>query len=255
MDLTSTFLHALRHSLAGPVQLPAEGEQVDRLLEAFARSFHLQNPAVFPNSDIGYILAYAVMMLNTNLHNEVMMKRRIKKEKFCGQVRDHPLITEAVVTNEEIFRLFESIKRPPLVYGSPRSELCSASAERLKGMLRKCSGRKKMFWVTRYFVLVHMSLFYYKSEGESNGEPQGLITLEHVEVVGRSKDPLIKITARPGHFITYTKYRNHVAQPVMEVTKLWLRCSTEMERERWLHRMNEYVVSFEWSEGLRFHVN
>jgi hypothetical protein len=100
-----------------------------------------------------------------------------------------------------------------------------------------------------------LSLFYYKSERESNGEPQGLITVEHVEVVGRLKEPLIKIAARPGHFITYTKYRNHVSQPVMEVTKLWLRCSTEMERARWLHRMNEYVVSFQWSEGLRFRVN
>jgi hypothetical protein len=252
MDLTGTFLYALRRGLAGPVQLPAEGEGVDRLLEIFARSFYLQNPAVFPTSDVGYVLAYAVMMLNTNLHNEVMMKHRIGKEKFLSQVRDHPLLTAEVVSQKDVFAIFESIKKQPLVYGSSRSELFSPTAERLKGMLKKSSGRKKLLWGARYFVLCHMSLVYYTSESEAVGEPRGLVTLEHVEVLGESDAPVIVIAARPGFFITYTKYINHVAQPVLNVTKIWLRCPTEIDRERWLHRMNEYVVSFEWSEGLRF---
>jgi hypothetical protein len=252
MNLTGTFLEALRRGLAGPVQLPAEGEQVDFLLEVFARSFQLQNPTVFPTSDIGYVLSYAVMMLNTNLHNEYMAKHRITQQKFLEQVRASPFLTEQVLPDSDVFEIYESILRQPLVYGTSRSELFSPTAERLKAVLKKRSGKNKLFWSERFFVLVHMSLFYYSSPAMSDGEPLGLITLEHVNVIGESDDPVIKIEARPGHFIAYTKYRDHIALPVLEMTKIRLKCSTEAERETWLHRMNEYVVSFDWAEKFRF---
>jgi hypothetical protein len=171
------------------------------------------------------------------------------------QVRDHPYIADAVISKKEIYEIYESIKRQPLVYGTSRGALFSPSAPKLKGVLKKRSGARNLIWFQRYFVLAHMSLFYYASEHESQGEPLGLLTLEHVEVTAESDDPLIRIAARPGHTIAYTKYRNHNAQPVLDLTQMWLRCASEMEREVWLHRMNEYVVSFDWSEGLRFHVD
>jgi hypothetical protein len=255
MDLSGSFLDAFRRGFSGPVQLPAEGEQIDRLLEIFARRFQMQSPDAFSSSDMCYVLSYAVMMLNTNLHNEYLMKHRMTKESFIAQVRDSPFLTEETLPTSEVFEIFESIRAQPLVFGTSRSQLFSPNAEKMCGLLKKCSKRRKIIMVVRYFVLVHMSLWYYASEEASHGQPLGLIILNNVEVKAEADTRSIRITARPGEYIGYQKFRNDNAMPFLEVRKVYLKCPTEMDREKWLHRMNEYVVSWQWPEVLRFHVD
>jgi Sec7-like guanine-nucleotide exchange factor len=255
MDLSGSFLQAFRRGFAGPVQLPAEGEQIDRLLEIFARCFQMQSPEAFSSSDMCYVLSYAVMMLNTNLHNEHMMKHRMTKEGFLAQLRDSPFLTEETLPTNEVFEIFESIRARPLVFGTSRSQLFSPDAEKMCGLLHKCSKRRKLRMVQRYFVLVHMSLWYYASEHASHGQPMGLIILNNVEVKAETDSRSIRITAREGEDIGYQKFRNDNAMPILDVKKIYLRCPTEMDKEKWLHRMNEYVVSWQWPEVLKFHVD
>lgn len=68
-DFTSlTIDDALRVFLGG-FKLPGEAQKIDRLMEAFAARFCACNHDVFPSTDAAYILAFAIVMLNTDAHN------------------------------------------------------------------------------------------------------------------------------------------------------------------------------------------
>ena len=43
--------------------------QIDRIMDAFAKHYCNQNPNLFDEKDTCYILSFAVIMLNTSLHN------------------------------------------------------------------------------------------------------------------------------------------------------------------------------------------
>ena len=50
-------------------RLPGEAQKIDRMMETFAQRYCILNPDIFTNSDTCYVLSFAVIMLNTSLHN------------------------------------------------------------------------------------------------------------------------------------------------------------------------------------------
>ncbi|KAG7256923.1 hypothetical protein CRUP_027382, partial [Coryphaenoides rupestris] len=50
-------------------RLPGEAQKIDRMMEAFAQRYCTCNPGVFQSTDTCYILSFAIIMLNTSLHN------------------------------------------------------------------------------------------------------------------------------------------------------------------------------------------
>lgn len=50
-------------------RLPGEAQKIDRLMEKFAERFVSCNPGAFKSADVCYVLAYSVIMLNTDAHN------------------------------------------------------------------------------------------------------------------------------------------------------------------------------------------
>lgn len=50
-------------------RLPGEAQKIDRLMEAFAGALFAANPEPFANADAAYVLAFAIIMLNTDLHS------------------------------------------------------------------------------------------------------------------------------------------------------------------------------------------
>eukprot|EP00934_Nitzschia_sp_Nitz4_P000938 Nitzschia sp. Nitz4//scaffold97_size77645//35123//41576//NITZ4_005518-RA/size77645-processed-gene-0.93-mRNA-1//-1//CDS//3329560656//938//frame0 len=76
------FDDAIRLFLSG-FRLPGEAQKIDRIMEAFAERFTVQNVDVFPNADTAFILAFSVIMLNTDLHNpSIKPERRMTLESF-----------------------------------------------------------------------------------------------------------------------------------------------------------------------------
>ena len=81
------FDDAIRFYLSG-FRLPGEAQKIDRIMEKFAERYTLQNPAVFPNADVAFILAFSIIMLNTDLHNPAIKEeRRMTKEGFIRNNR------------------------------------------------------------------------------------------------------------------------------------------------------------------------
>ncbi len=106
------FDDAIRYYLSG-FRLPGEAQKIDRMMEKFAERYCLQNPAVFPSADTAFILAFSIIMLNTDLHNPAIKEeRRMTVEGFIGNNRG---IGDGSNLDEGFLRdIFDSIKNNPI---------------------------------------------------------------------------------------------------------------------------------------------
>ncbi|XP_062218449.1 brefeldin A-inhibited guanine nucleotide-exchange protein 1-like isoform X2 [Phragmites australis] len=79
------FGEAIRYYLRG-FRLPGEAQKIDRIMEKFAERFCKCNPNSFTSADTAYVLAYSVIMLNTDAHN-TMVKDKMSKSDFIRNNR------------------------------------------------------------------------------------------------------------------------------------------------------------------------
>eukprot|EP00258_Populus_trichocarpa_P038177 XP_024454196.1 brefeldin A-inhibited guanine nucleotide-exchange protein 1 isoform X1 [Populus trichocarpa] len=79
------FGEAIRFFLRG-FRLPGEAQKIDRIMEKFAERFCKCNPNSFTSADTAYVLAYSVIMLNTDAHNS-MVKDKMSKADFIRNNR------------------------------------------------------------------------------------------------------------------------------------------------------------------------
>ena len=66
-------------------RLPGEAQKIDRLMEKFAERFVNCNPEAFKSADVAYVLAYSVIMLNTDAHNpqvKVKMSQQVSSPQM-----------------------------------------------------------------------------------------------------------------------------------------------------------------------------
>ena len=68
----------------GCFRLPGEAQKIDRFMEKFAERYCGCNAGVFESSDTAYILAFSLIMLNTDAHNPEV------KNKMSKQQVNHP---------------------------------------------------------------------------------------------------------------------------------------------------------------------
>jgi brefeldin A-inhibited guanine nucleotide-exchange protein len=82
-------------------------------MEKFAERFTTQNPDVFPTADAAFILAFSIIMLNTDLHNPAIKEeRRMTKEGF---LRNNSGICDGKDLPAEVLNsIFDRIKMDPI---------------------------------------------------------------------------------------------------------------------------------------------
>ncbi|XP_078429515.1 HOPM interactor 7 isoform X2 [Wolffia australiana] len=73
------FVPAIREFLRG-FRLPGEAQKIDRIMEKFAERYCADNLGIFENADAAYVLAYAVIMLNTDAHNPLISSKMSKSD-------------------------------------------------------------------------------------------------------------------------------------------------------------------------------
>ena len=81
------FTEALRMYLQA-FRLPGEAQKIDRFMLKFAERYMEGNPGtLFANADTAYILAFSVIMLNTDAHNKNLKQKRMTKTEFVKNNR------------------------------------------------------------------------------------------------------------------------------------------------------------------------
>jgi brefeldin A-inhibited guanine nucleotide-exchange protein len=121
------FVEALRRFLQ-TFRLPGESQKIDRFMLKFADRYCQGNPEAFANADTAYVLAYSVIMLNTDAHNSNLAKgKKMTKAEFLrnnsgiddGKDLDSGLleaIFDEIQTNEIVLKEEQDAA---LMHGSP----------------------------------------------------------------------------------------------------------------------------------------
>ncbi|KAK8587923.1 hypothetical protein V6N13_086883 [Hibiscus sabdariffa] len=98
---------AIRAFLQG-FRLPGEAQKIDRIMEKFSERYCKCNPKAFTSADTAYVLAYSVILLNTDAHNP-MVKNKMSADDF---IRNNRGIDDEKDLPEEYLRsLYERISR------------------------------------------------------------------------------------------------------------------------------------------------
>jgi brefeldin A-inhibited guanine nucleotide-exchange protein len=78
---------AIRSFLTG-FRLPGEAQKIDRIMEKFAARYLDCNAGKFANADTAFILGYAIIMLQTDLHNpNIKPEKKMTADTFARQNR------------------------------------------------------------------------------------------------------------------------------------------------------------------------
>lgn len=117
MDFTKRrFVDALRQFLQS-FRLPGESQKIDRFMLKFANRYVTGNPNAFANADTAYVLAYSVIMLNTDAHSRQVIKR-MTKEDFIKNNRG--INDNANLPDEYLNGIFDEIAKNEIVLTSER---------------------------------------------------------------------------------------------------------------------------------------
>ncbi|XP_037107601.1 cytohesin 4b isoform X1 [Syngnathus acus] len=158
-------------------RLPGEAQKIDRMMEAFAARYCQCNANVFQSTDTCYILSFAIIMLNTSLHNpnvkdKTTLERFVCMNKGINNGRDLPV--------ELLSKLYESIRKEPFkIPEDDGNDLTHTffNPDR-EGWLLKLGGRVKT-WKRRWFILTDNCLYYFEFTTQDK-EPRGIIPLENL---------------------------------------------------------------------------
>lgn len=123
MDFTKRrFVDALRQFLQS-FRLPGEAQKIDRFMLKFANRYVMGNPNAFANADTAYVLAYSVILLNTDLHSS-KIARRMTKEDFIKNNRG--INDNADLPDEYLIGIYEEIASNEIVLKSERDAAAAA---------------------------------------------------------------------------------------------------------------------------------
>lgn len=116
------FVDALRVFLQS-FRLPGEAQKIDRFMLKFAERYVLGNPNAFANADTAYVLAYSVILLNTDLHSSKIAKR-MTKEEFIKNNRG--INDNANLPDDYLVGIYDEIASNEIVLTSERAAAAAA---------------------------------------------------------------------------------------------------------------------------------
>ncbi|GAD94503.1 guanyl-nucleotide exchange factor (Sec7), putative [Paecilomyces variotii No. 5] len=118
MDFSNLkFVDALRKFLQS-FRLPGEAQKIDRFMLKFAERYVSGNPNAFANADTAYVLAYSVIMLNTDQHSKKLKGRRMTKEDFIKNNRG--INDNQDLPDEYLGSIFDEIANNEIVLDTER---------------------------------------------------------------------------------------------------------------------------------------
>lgn len=185
-DFTDLILVQALRQFLWSFRLPGESQKIDRMVNAFAKRYCANNPGVFSSTDTCYILCFAIVMLNTSLHNR-NVKNPLTLDGFISMYRG---IDEGKDVPKELLEsIYESIRTEPFQFPTDDgSDFYNTffNPDREGWLLKQASSQlasSRTFlksWKRRWFILAEKCLYYF--EHTTAKEPRGIIPLENVRV-------------------------------------------------------------------------
>jgi len=214
-------------------RLPGEAQKIDRMMECFAERYCELNQGVFESTDTCYVLSFAIIMLNTSLHNPSVkdkptVDRFISMNRGINDGKDLP--------DDLLISLYESIKKEPFkIPEDDGNDLMHTFFNPDKeGWLWKQGGRYRS-WKRRWFILSDNCLYYF--EYTTDKEPKGIIPLENIqvrEVADRNKPNCFELFSVNNDVIKACKTDSEGKVVEGKHTVYRMSAATTEERDEWI---------------------
>lgn len=241
LNLKTDFISAMRTSLGGPLYLPGEAQMIDRVVQAFSECYIQQNPGSFSVTENAYVLSFALIMLNSDLHNP-NVQRRMSVDQFIRNTKAS--LSSGDLSDEELTKMYNQLKETPFKFSATSNEFLAMSAPKLKGFLQM-KMKKKFAKITKhYFVLVNSCMYYFKDDSQlSKDQPQGMIQLTEVDVqadekTGKTKIELIA-TNQQIQIVTFEK---GIPNVVTNIKSIEFEGPDEESTQKWLQRIKKSII-------------
>lgn len=240
-DFTNLILVQALRQFLWSFRLPGEAQKIDRMMECFAQRYCQLNPDIFTNTDTCYVLSFAIIMLNTSLHNP-SVKEKPTVEQFISMNRG--INNGGDLPRELLESLYESIRTEPFkIPQDDGNDLMHTFFNPDKeGWLWKQGGRYKS-WKRRWFILNDNCLYYF--EYTTDKEPRGIIPLENIavrEVQDRSKQFCFELHASGGAEIIKACKTDSEGKVVEgKHTVYRMSAANEEEQQEWIKCLNQSI--------------
>eukprot|EP00616_Rhizochromulina_sp_CCMP1243_P012533 CAMPEP_0118977248 /NCGR_PEP_ID=MMETSP1173-20130426/20888_1 /TAXON_ID=1034831 /ORGANISM="Rhizochromulina marina cf, Strain CCMP1243" /LENGTH=686 /DNA_ID=CAMNT_0006927331 /DNA_START=33 /DNA_END=2093 /DNA_ORIENTATION=+ len=221
-------------------RLPGEAQQIDRILEKFSRRYFETNPQCgFSNADTVYILAFSLIMLNTDLHNPNIPEA--KKMKLDGFLRNNKGIDDGKDVPEETLCIYyQRIKDDEIRMNEGdqwEGDVVTFMAPNKTGWLSKQNHGGMTRWKRHWFVLSEHVLYYFEAPGSER--PRFILPMDDVRV-GRGKDArVLNILGASDARIKCTKCLDNGKMELQNFKEFTIRAANPKEREEWYEALRD----------------
>jgi cytohesin len=225
-------------------RLPGEAQQIDRLLEKFAISYHSQNPCVYLSSDTAYVLSFSIIMLNTDLHNQsITPDKKMTLDQF---IRNNRGINQGQdVPREVLEELYRSVQQDEIRMEETdmyESEVVAFMAPTKSGWLHKKSESLLGLWKRHWFVLNDGCLYYFNQPSDEG--PRCIIPLDNTRIGRGNGDLDFIIGSASGDFVKSSKVLEDGRMEQGKHTQFSLRAVSHDDRESWVTTLQEESLRF-----------
>ncbi|KAK9788000.1 hypothetical protein WJX73_004027 [Symbiochloris irregularis] len=196
---------ALRMLLKG-FRLPGEAQKIDRIMEKFAERYCRDNPDAFATADAAYLLAFALIMLNTDAHNP-MAEKKLSKEDFVNMCQTQVEGTsdfQSILPREELEAMYVRIIEHEIVLPAPAGGTGSAGhrgGSAIQGM--------------RLAAAVGLTQLLLPFRAGEKWDKQHGVGVERAELVARTRDAVAR-GLQAGHLWHVATHAQH-ARPMLQV--------------------------------------
>eukprot|EP01125_Pyxidicula_operculata_P006186 TRINITY_DN2153_c1_g1_i1.p1 TRINITY_DN2153_c1_g1~~TRINITY_DN2153_c1_g1_i1.p1 ORF type:complete len:1534 (-),score=299.24 TRINITY_DN2153_c1_g1_i1:296-4588(-) len=206
--------------------LPGESQKIGRMMQCFADRYFENNPHIFPDQDTAMVLAFSLIMLNTDLHNP-NVKKKMNLDEFINNSRG---------------TWGPQFENPPrdlcetLYYAIAEEEIQFENEEEInrKGYMKKISSSTTSSSKRLWFVLKENCLFYFNESTDES--PSGIIPMENINVVAVG-DKRIKLSSKDGGPVKYCKASRY-GHGMVQGTQHEITLSTDLaSRDKWLQAL------------------
>ncbi|PIN05244.1 Guanine nucleotide exchange factor [Handroanthus impetiginosus] len=182
---------AIREFLKG-FQLPEEAQKIDSIMEKFAECYCAENPGLFKNADRAYVLAYATLMLNADIHNPMVSPKMSKSDFVRMNSRNND---EESAPQELLEEIYDSIVKEEI-------KMKDDSAGNLKNSKQKPEVEE------RAHLLKILNLMLPKKSSSTDSKSENESIIKQIQAV--IKDHVGK------RGVFYTSHRIELVRPMVD---------------------------------------
>ncbi len=113
MDFSGRIICDAMRELLEAFRLPGESQQINRITETFAEVYFATGPSEVKTSDAVYVLAYSVIMLNTDQHSS-QVRKRMDFEAYARNLRG--VNDGADFSHDYLHSVFDSIRKREIIF-------------------------------------------------------------------------------------------------------------------------------------------